>query len=40
MKHRGVEISEKKIRWLYWYVKIGIMFMVIDRRNAEMMVRR
>ena len=40
MKYYGVEISEDKIRWLFWYVKITIMFMAAERRNAERQTRR
>ena len=40
MKLYGVEISEEKIRWLYWYAKVLNAFMVAERRNAERQTRR
>ena len=40
MKYFGVEIPEKKICWLFWYVKIATMFMAAERRNAERQTRR
>lgn len=35
MKYYGVEISEEKIRWLYWYVRIATEYMVAERRMSE-----